>query len=271
MNAVMDAPTAAGVARLVAPPWRLLLQALGPPRSAAGKLGRLARGVWSYLDGRRIDERLSRLKAHGLVERVPTRVQLWLGSADMLRFWIVPAARDYYRARGIDFRFHQLLRFLEEPLSLTDPVGLLSERDAIIGHLMQVVHANPAYDLQLLEMFADGLDALEQQLDDLLAGVHPRAASIAAVVEDAGYHARLRAHVRLYRRDPAAAAAEPLLRDNVAADPRWRAVERVFGTLPGAMRYFAALPAGVAGALVHLATVRTFHPPHAHPNPRSEE
>ena len=44
----------------------------------------------------------------------------------MLRFWIVPAAEDYYQQKGIDFRFHQLLRFLDDPASLVDPIGLFS-------------------------------------------------------------------------------------------------------------------------------------------------
>ncbi len=33
-----------------------------------------------------------------------------------------------------------------------------------IGHLMQVVHANPVYDLQLLEAIDGGLEALEDEI-----------------------------------------------------------------------------------------------------------
>ena len=82
--------------------------------------------------------------------------QLFAGAIDMLRFWISPASADYYRSIGIDYAFHQVLRFLDEPASLGDPIGLFSTRDAIIGHLMQVVHANPRYDLELLLMH-DGI------------------------------------------------------------------------------------------------------------------
>ena len=69
----------------------------------------------------------------------------------MLRFWISPNAADYYRSRGIGYGLHQVLRVLDDPLSMTNPLGFLSERDVVVGHLMQVVHANPVYDLELLE------------------------------------------------------------------------------------------------------------------------
>jgi hypothetical protein len=94
----------------------------------------------------------------------PTPWQVFFGGFDMLRFVIEPASRDYYRQKGISFGFHQLLRVLDDPVSMIDPTGFLSERDTIIGHVMQVVHLNPVYDLQLLEMFPDGLDELERQV-----------------------------------------------------------------------------------------------------------
>jgi len=120
---------------------------------------------------------------------------------------------------------------------------------------MQVVHANPVYDLQLLCMFPDGLDALERQLEEMLAGTHPRAASIAAIIEEADYHANLLAFVRRWRKDKAIA---PLLRSNVAESPTYSALERTFGTMTGAFRYFETMPRTVRGALHHLRTVHTF-------------
>ena len=140
---------------------------------------------------------------------------------------------------------------------MIDPTGFLSARDTIIGHLMQVVHANPAYDLQLLESHEDGLAELEAQVVAMLEGTHPRAASIRAVVEEPDYHARLLAFVREYRRHPDADAP---LRDNIERDPRWREIERTFGTLPRAMAYFASLPSTPLAAARHLLTVRTFEP-----------
>ena len=250
-SAVMASPDTP--ARLHQSPLRLIRDAAGGPVDLARKTARLAAALASLARGHRLDARLRRLREIGYLDTVPTRLQLVVGSADMLRFFIVPAAADYYASKGIDFRFHQLLRFLDDPASLIDPTGFLSEPDVVIGHLMQVVHANPCYDLQLLESHEGGLEALEAQVEAMLAGTHPRARSIGAIVEDPGYHARLLDYVRAYRAHPDADAP---LRDNVAGDARFRVAERTFGTLPSAMRYFARLPRTPIGAAWHLLTVK---------------
>jgi hypothetical protein len=240
--------------RLSQNPLTLIAQALGGPAAAGEKVRRFVAALGAYVDGAGLQRRLERLRALGYIERVPSRLQLAVGAADMLRFWIVPAAEDYYQQKGIDFRFHQLLRFLDDPASLVDPIGLLSQPGVIIGHLMQVVHANPRYDLELLESWDDGLARLEVELVQMLDGTHPRAASIGAIVEEPEYHARLLEYVRAYRRDH---TAPPLLRDNVASG-KFADVEQTFGTLPSAFRYFLRLPDTVGGALRHLLQVRTF-------------
>ncbi len=242
-------------ARLTEPPLLLLQRAAGTPREMAAKLRRLALALRAYADGPALDARLSRLASLGLIERVPTRLQLVLGSIDMLRFWISPAAADYYAERGIDYTFHQVLRILDAPASMVDPTGFLSDRDTIIGHVMQVVHANPTYDLQLLESHEGGLEALEAQVLQMLDGTHPHAGSIGAIVEEPDYHARLLAYVRAYRE---ARDADAPIRDNVATDPRWREIERTFGTLPRAMGYFAKMPTTPLHAARHLLAVRSF-------------
>jgi hypothetical protein len=245
----------ASPARLREPPLALIKRSLGDRSALRGKLERLGRVLGGYLDAAGLDARLAELRAQGFIDEIPTRVQLVVGSIDMLRFWISPAAADYYREQGIHYGFHQVLRFLDEPASLADPVGFFSTRDGIIGHLMQVVHANPVYDLQLLGMFADGLDQLESQLEEMIAGVHPRAAAISAIVEEADYHERLLEFVRAWRNDP---EIPPLLRGNVAGSEKYSEIQKTFGSLTGAMRYFAALPTSFGGALRHLAQIREF-------------
>lgn len=240
-------------ARKTESPLALLRDAAGPRRTWRGKGVRFARILRGYGRARELDARLERLQKAGVIETIPTRVQLAIGAWDMLRFWISPAAADYYARQEIHYGFHQLLRFLDEPASLADPIGLFSTKDGIIGHLMQVVHANPVYDLQLLCMWEDGLDDLEAQLDAMQRGTHPRARSIGAIVEEPGYHASLHAFVRRWRRDP---SIEPLLRSNIAAS--FSDLERTFGTMTGAFRYFAKMPKTIAGALVHARAVRRF-------------
>jgi hypothetical protein len=244
-------------ARQKEPPLALVRRALGGRDAVRGKIARLGAILAGYLDGRELEERLGQLRALGVIEAIPTRIQLVVGGVDMLRFWISPAAADYYRTQGLSFSFHQLLRVLEEPASMADPVGFFSTRDNIIGHLMQVVHANPVYDLELLGMFPDGHAELERQLGEMVAGTHPRAAAIGAIVEEADYHERLLEFVIAWRQDP---SIPPLLRGNVAASAVFSEVEKTFGTLRGAMRYFCHLPTTPNGALRHLSTVRRFVP-----------
>lgn len=240
--------------RHTASTWRLLRQAAGCPRSWPGKLGRFLAGIFTYVTWRGIDGRVRRLQELGHIEQVPTKVQMMVGGLDMVRFWISPAAGDYYEQQGINYSFHQLLRFLDEPLSLTDPLGFLSTRDAIIGHLMQVVHANPVYDLQLLDGFEDGLDQLCMQLEQMLDGTHPRAGSIGAIVEEPDYHERLLAFVRAWRVDR---DTPPMKRGNVL-EQEWSVLEHTFGTLTNSMRYFTRMPTGLFAGLRHLRTVKEF-------------
>ncbi len=238
---------------------RLVVEAAGGPRQWAGKATRLARTVSVLLRPREIDRRIARLRAAGVFDREPTRVQLVVLGADMLRYFIEPGARDYYESRGIRFGLHQLLRVLDDPVSMIDPVGLLSDRDTIVGHVLQVVHANPLYDLELLEMFEDGLEQMERQTEAMIDGTHPRARTIGAIVEDPEYHARLLRYVRAYRADRA--AGELRRRDGKAREAKsFVLAEETFGAMRSAFRYAGRLPTTVSGALAHLRTKRTIDP-----------
>ena len=243
--------------RLTASSWTLVRAAIGGPRQILGKAGRLARTARLWLDPREVDRRLRTLERRGLIRVRPTRLQLLFGGFDMLRFVIEPAARDYYRQKGISFGFHQLLRVLDDPVSMIDPTGFLSDRDTIVGHVMQVVHLNPVYDLQLIQMFPDGLEDFERQVEAMVAGTHPRARSIGAIVEDPGYHTRLLDYVRRFRRDP---DTEPLVRaeQTLRTDARFAAAERTFATLPGFLAYCDGLPRELPALVRRLRSVRAF-------------
>jgi hypothetical protein len=221
-----------------------------------GKLLRLGYAVRHYVVPGEARRRLARLQALGYVDQIPSRMQRFAGSVDMFRFFIIPAASDYYAQQGFGFWFHQVLRFLDDPASMIDPTGLRAHRDAIIGHVMQVVHANPVYDLQLLESIPGGMEELERQVAAMVAGTHPRRESIAAICEDPAYHDRLLEYVRHWRRDPS--SVKPMLRENVENDENFSEIERAFGSMPNAMRYFCAMPSGFFGALWHVASVWTF-------------
>jgi hypothetical protein len=243
--------------RLTASSWTLVRAAIGGPRQIAGKLRRLGRTLRLYLDRREVERRLRALEEKGYIRRRPSRAQIFFGGLDMLRFVIEPASRDYYRQKGISFGFHQLLRVLDDPVSMLDPTGFLSERDTIVGHVMQVVHLNPVYDLQLIQMFPDGLEDFERQVQAMVDGTHPRYGTIGAIVEDPAYHARLLDYVRRFRRDPLTpppVRAEQTLRD----DPCFAAAERTFATLPGFIEYCNRLPTGLSALLRRLHAVKKF-------------
>ena len=244
--------------RLTATPLRLVAKALGPPQGWLGKLAGIAPSLAGWADiavgGRRLKAKLRRLKAEGIIDVEPTPLQVTVGAIDMLRFWIVPAARDYYQQQGIDFRFHQLLRVLDDPGAMLDPIGLFVSAERIGGHVMQVVHANPLYDVQLLGMHPDGVRRFRDDIAALIAGTHPRTRSIRAIVEDAEYHRRLLHFVEHFLANPK--AAEPLVRANIRG--RFDRIEAFFGTLDGTMRYFARLPTTIDGALRHLRAATTF-------------
>lgn len=244
-------------ARLTASPLMLMLQAVGGPRQIAGKLARLARTVRLYVDRREIDRRLSELERKGYVTGRPAALQILFGGLDMLRFVIEPASRDYYRQKGISFGFHQVLRVLDDPASMLDPTGFLSDRDTIVGHVMQVVHLNPVYDLQLIQMFPDGLEDFERQVLAMVDGTHPRHATIGAIVEDPDYHRRLLDYVRRFRADP---DTPPPVRQEqtLRADLHFAAAERTFATLPGFIRYCHTLPRGARALVKRLRSLHKF-------------
>jgi hypothetical protein len=251
------AATPAPVLRQTASAWTLVRTAIGGPREISGKLRRLGRTVRLWFDRREIDRRLCALAQRGFIQQRPRRAQIFFGGLDMLRFVIEPAARDYYRQKRISFGFHQLLRVLDDPASMIDPTGFLSDRDTIVGHVMQVVHLNPVYDLQLMQMFCDGLEDFERQVQAMVDGTHPRWRTISAIVEDAEYHVRLLDYVRRYRADrntPPPVRAEQTLR----ADAYFAAAERTFATLPGFMAYCNHLPTDIFALTARLRRVRRF-------------
>jgi hypothetical protein len=243
--------------RLTASPLALIVQAIGGPRQIGGKLRRFSRTLRLYADRTEIDRRLRALEAKGLIAARPTPAQILFGGFDMLRFVIEPAARDYYRQKGISFGFHQLLRVLDDPVSMVDPTGFLSDRDTIVGHLMQVVHLNPIYDLQLIQMFPDGLEDLERQVQQMVDGTHPRRTTIGAIVEDATYHDRLLDYVRRFRADPA--TPQPRREEQtLRSDARFAAAERTFATLPGFIGYCHTLPTHIGALLRRWRTLDSF-------------
>ncbi|MDB5228066.1 MAG: hypothetical protein JWN78_2259 [Bacteroidota bacterium] len=240
-------------------PLQLMVRAIGSPKVIVNKTGRFATTLFNTFYYPAMRKRLMRLQEIGFIDRIPSQKQLWFGAFDMLRYFISPGAASYYKTKKINFAFHQVLRFLNDPSGISDPIGIRVPRDTIICHLLEVVHANPVYDLQLLDQFEDGLEEMEKQTEQMLNKTHPRYSSITAITEDKNYHARLLEYVRRYRVDP---AERQMIRASGTArnDPHFLLAECMFGTLPSAFRYINRLPDNFSALLRHARTVKTIDP-----------
>ncbi|HWZ87741.1 MAG TPA: hypothetical protein VNW92_02790 [Polyangiaceae bacterium] len=220
-----------------------------------GKLRHTAVVISTYARKRELDARLERLRACGLAETVPTPIQLALGGFDMQRFYIVPASNEYHHRRQLNYAFCQVLRFVDNPVVMVDPLGLASKEPEIIEHLVQSFHGHPTYDLQLLTGFEGGLDALEQRLNAIVSGVEPRSA-VSRFINDTDYHRRLLTFVREFRADPA--RPPPVL--EAASAEGIQLAEEVFGTVKSVMRYCASRPKTWRGALLYVLTQHELEP-----------
>jgi hypothetical protein len=116
--------------------------------------------------------------------------------------FILPSNAEFYRHYERDMVWLQVLRFLDDPPTMLDPIGLAITRDELVKHLLHVVHTSAGYDVALLRMFDDGLDELQRQLEASIAGTHPEQALLDTVVERDDYHPRLLEALRRYRDDP---------------------------------------------------------------------
>lgn len=237
-------------------PLELIRTAIGPREAVEEKIRRFAVTLGSWRNGRELARRVRALKDAGYVDRMPTPLQIVQGTIDNFRYFLIPGSRDMYDQLEIGFWFHQFLRWVEDPASMLDPTGLLSERDTIIGHLLQVVHHDPLYDLQLLVMFPDGLDALEKQTIEAIEGTTARAKTLRATIEEIPYYDELLEKIRQFRADPMVAS---LARPGFfrIENPRFLKAERLFSTVPRFMRYCSRLPDDPAGAARHLLFEQT--------------
>lgn len=245
--------------RQTASALRLMRDALGPMRVWPGKFKRFNQSLSVIFDETERMRRLNLLKKKGLIDQIPSMAQIFFGSLDMLRYYIDPGARDYYESRGINYTFHNLLKVLDDAASVIDPSGIRSPRDTIIGHVLHVVHANPIYDIQLLEMFDDGVEEMEKQTRQMLDGTHPRHKTISAIVEDPQYHQRLLDYIVKYRKDPLTPMLHRQAYESRKSTPDFILCEAQFGTLDGTFRYFSKLPKTMMGLVRHYLEDKTIN------------
>jgi hypothetical protein len=170
-----------------------------------------ARQLWGLLAAlfrpRLVRQRLERLFSLGHIDVVPTTSQVLVAARDQMFLSAITETEMFYRSQGIPWIFHNLRRFLSGPATVLDPAGLFSPRDTIIHHVLQTFHRHPIYDLVLLRGFPDGVEAMAEQAQQVVAGTHAHQRALASLIEDGSYHQRLVGQVEAFRADPLAAAA----------------------------------------------------------------
>lgn len=250
--------------RTNASPVELLRAAIGGPAEIRGKIDRAEQTFRTWRNRGELRRRLTRLKELGYIEELPTLPQLAVGALDTFRYFLIPGSDDFYQQNDINFTFHQILRWLDDPVSMLDPIGIVSERDVIIGHMLQVIHHDPIYDLQLLQMFPDGLEEMERQTEQIIAGTHPRSRTLRATIEDVNYYPVLLEKIRTFRTDPHVKrlAQEDFFR---LKGKNFKRAELTFSTLAGLLAYCARLPKSPAALARHVIFNRVIPPELAEP------
>ncbi|MCB9687406.1 MAG: hypothetical protein H6738_03870 [Alphaproteobacteria bacterium] len=182
--------------------WTELTAAVGSPSQVTRKLRGAFRTTVNLFSRREREERIARLQATGMMGERPTDWQLVLGAQHMLFGYLLPSNIEFYEHYEQSHHWQQVLRILDEPSAMMDPIGLGIDRDELVSHLIQVVHASAGYDVALLMMFEDGVSELRAQLEQLVAGSHPRQAALEAILERADYPAALLAALDRFDADP---------------------------------------------------------------------
>lgn len=195
-----------------------------------------------------VQERLERLRDRGHCDEIPSLVQLLLASRDQLSFSLGAETKEFYRAQGIPWVFHNLRRLVAFPTSMMDPVGLFSPRDTIVHHILQTFHRHPLYDLVLLRAFADGVEEMQRQLNQLAEGTHPHQRSLESLIEDGSYIERLLRDVPSFAADPHQAPRP--IPEGLSDDPYLMLAMDQFKDLRGYTNYAKRVPGGRREAFV---------------------
>jgi len=227
---------------------RLLADVLGGVRQNWDKLVQFIGLVLAYLWPPIVRRRLERLRALGHIDVVPTTAQLLVAGRDQMMVSAVEETKVFYASQAIPWVFHNVRRFLSGPATVLDPIGLFSPRDAIIHHVLQTFHRHPIYDLVLLRAHERGVEEMEAQAAQIVAGTHRHQRALASLIEDGAYHARLPADIAAFVADPNVAARP--IPPGLVSEPNLMLAMDQFKDVRGYTNYASRLPVGLAGAVM---------------------
>jgi hypothetical protein len=244
----MQTRSMAEIQGVTPPAWRgrgrlrLLADVVGGFRQNVDKMKQVAGFLLALVRPGRVRGRLERLRELGHIDAVPTLPQLLVAGRDQM---IVSASEEtklFYKSQRIPWIFHNVRRFISGPATVLDPVGLFAPRDAIVHHVLQTFHRHPVYDLVLLRSHDGGIEAMEKQAAQIVAGTHPHQRALASLIEDGSYHARLVQEIEAFRADPHIQAR--LVPANLVDDPYLMLAMDQFKDVRGYARYASRLNVG---------------------------
>lgn len=228
--------------------WRLLLDVIGGWRQNADKLVQLLGVIAGYLWPGIVRRRLERLRALGHIDAMPSMAQMLVAGRDQMMLCASDETRVFYKSQGIPWIFHNVRRFISGPATMMDPIGLFSPRDAIVHHVLQTFHRHPVYDLVLLRAHENGVEEMERQAAQIVAGTHPHQRALTSLIEDGSNHARLPREIAAFRAEPHLAPRP--IPEGLVDDPYLMLGMDQFKDIRGFTAYAARLDVGMARAVL---------------------
>ena len=238
--------------------WLLCMDVVGGWAQNKEKIAEVFRMLSAMFRPALVRSRLNRLKELGHCDVAPTMSQLLVASRHQLSFSLGADTKEFYRAQGVPWTFHNLRRFFAYPTTMMDPVGLFSPRNSIIQHVLQTFHRHATYDLVLLHGHEGGVEEMQAQLDQLANGTHLHQRSLDSLVEDGSYHDRLRRDVREFAENPFVQARD--IPEGLVKDPHLMLAMDQFKDIRGYTNYASRLQVGpfhVLLAFIHLVVNET--------------
>jgi hypothetical protein len=227
--------------------WRLWADVIGGLRQNWDKLAQTLALCGAYLRPALVRRRLTRLRALGHIEAIPTLAQLLVAGRDQMMVGATEETKIFYRNQQIPWVSHNLRRFFSGPATMLDPIGLFAPRDAIVAHVLQTFHRHPVYDLVLLRAHDYGVEEMARQARQIVEGTHRHQRALTSLIEDGSYHARLPAEIEAFVADPRV-PARPIPADLVD-DPGLMLAMDQFKDVAGFARYAARLQVGIVRAV----------------------
>jgi hypothetical protein len=228
--------------------WRLLLDVLGGWRQNRDKLVQIVGLLAGFFRPSLVRRRLLRLRELGHIDALPSLPQLLVAGRDQMMVSASEETKIFYRSQGIPWIFHNLRRFLSGPATMLDPIGLFSPREAIVHHVLQTFHRHPVYDLVLLRAHEGGVESMEEQARQIVAGTHPHQRALTSLIEDGAYHDRLPREIAAFQADPHVAARP--IPDGLVEDRHMMMAMDQFKDIRGYANYAARLKVSAPGALL---------------------